>query len=78
MDSVFKAHRLTARSSYGAELLAASHGFDDGYPTIIMAVELRGGALPTWKFKEFREHGCVLVKVILTLDAEAVFKSITS
>ena len=40
IDSICKSHRLTIRSSYGAELLAASHGFDDSYPTIITLIEL--------------------------------------
>eukprot|EP00973_Karenia_brevis_P059237 8247578-Karenia_brevis.AAC.1 len=62
MDSVCKSHRLTIRSSYGAELLAASHGFDDDYPTIITAVELRDGVLPTGTLKDFRENGGVPLK----------------
>eukprot|EP00973_Karenia_brevis_P092083 12410677-Karenia_brevis.AAC.1 len=78
MDSVCKSHMLTIRSSCGAALLAASHGFDDTYPTIITAIKLRDGVLPTGKLKEFRERGGVSLKVILTLDAASVLKSITS
>eukprot|EP00973_Karenia_brevis_P075132 10437239-Karenia_brevis.AAC.1 len=53
MESVCKSHRLTIRASYGAELLAASYGLDDAYPTIITAVELRDGVLWTGNSRDF-------------------------
>ena len=45
LDSVCKSHRLTVRSSYGAEMLAAAHGYDDAYPTLLTLIELKQGVL---------------------------------
>ena len=78
LDSVCKSHRLTIRSSYGAELLAAAHGVDEAYPTLITIMELKYGVIPPEKLKLFREQGGVRLKVTLTLDAESVYKSLTS
>eukprot|EP00973_Karenia_brevis_P066457 9238092-Karenia_brevis.AAC.1 len=78
LDSVCKSHRLTLGSSYGAELLAASHGYDDAYPTIIATIEMRDGVLPAGMLKKIGNMGGVPLKVILTVDAESVFKSIAS
>eukprot|EP00973_Karenia_brevis_P078419 10888116-Karenia_brevis.AAC.1 len=47
LDSVCKSHRLTVRSSYGAELQSASHGYDDAYPTSVTIIEMQDGVLPT-------------------------------
>eukprot|EP00973_Karenia_brevis_P047917 6650191-Karenia_brevis.AAC.1 len=47
-------------------------------PPFITAVKLGDGVLLTGKLKDFREYGGVPLKVILTLDAESFFKSITS
>ncbi len=79
IDSICKSHRLTIRSSYGAELLAASHGFDDSYPTIVTLIELdRQWPLTPVELKTFREAGGWPMDVTLILDAESVFKSVTS
>ena len=79
IDSVCKSHRLTIRSSYGAELLAASHGYDDAHPTIVTLIELtRGTPVSAEELKNYREKGGWPMTVHLTLDAESVFKSITS
>jgi len=79
IDSVCNSHRLTIRSSYGAELLAASHGYDDAYPTIVTLIELmRGSPLSAEELKNYREKGGWPIQVYLTLDAESVFKSVTS
>ncbi len=78
LDSICKSHRLTIRSSYGAELLAASHGYDDAFPTIITLVELKQGVLTPRQLKDIREIGPTPIKVILTIDAEGVYKSLTS
>ncbi len=45
IESICKSHRLTVRSSYAAETLAAAHGLDDAYPTLITLHELRAGVL---------------------------------
>ena len=79
IDSICKSHRLTIRSSYGAELLAASHGFDDSYPTIITLIELtRGVPMQAEELKGYRENGGWPIDVTLTMDAESVYKSVTS
>ena len=78
LDSVCKSHRLTIRSSYSAEMLAASHGYDDAYPTLITLVELANGVMRPEQIKHFREYGGLSLKVMLTTDAESVYKSLTS
>jgi hypothetical protein len=78
LDSICKSHRLTIRSSYGAEMLAASHGFDDVFPSIITLLELKHGVLTPEQFKNVRENGNISIKVTLTTDAESVYKSLTS
>ena len=66
------------RSSYGAELLAASHGIDDAYPTIITMLELKRGILDRKTLRDYREKGDLPLTVILTIDAESVYKSLIS
>ena len=78
VDSICKSHRLTIRSSYGAEIIAATHGYEDSYPTLVTLVELRQGVLRTEALKKCREEGGLALKVTLTIDAESVYKSLTS
>ena len=78
IDSAAKSHRLTIRSSYGAELLGASHGFDDAYPTIMTLHELTHGVMKAEELKLFREKGGFPMKVNLVIDAESVYKSLSS
>ena len=80
LDSVCKSHRLTVRSSYGAEMLAAAHGYDDAYPTLLTLIELKQGVLKPETLKRYRETGGLnlVLKVTLTIDAEGVYKSLTS
>ena len=58
--------------------LAASHGYDDAFPTLVTLVELKNGVLRPEELKKYREEGGLALKVILTTDAESVFKSLTS
>ena len=78
LDSICKSHRLTIRSSYGAETLAAAHGFDDAYPTLVTLSELKHGVLTPLQLKQCREQGGLKLTIILTTDAESVYKSLTS
>jgi len=78
LESLCKSHRLTIRSSYGAETIAASHGFDASYPTVITLAELKHGVFKPEQLKQCREEGGLALKVVLTTDAESVFKSVTS
>jgi len=78
IDSVCKSHRLTIRSSYAAELLAAAHGYDDAYPSVVTIHELKKGPLTPAQLKDNRELGHLAVKVTLTMDAESVYKSLSS
>ena len=57
LESLCKSHRLTMRSSYGAETIAASHGFDASYPTLITLAELNYGTLKPEQVKLYREEG---------------------
>ena len=78
LDSICKSHRLIIRSSYGAEMLAFAHGYDDAYPTLITVAELKHGVIRPEELKKYREEGGLALKVILTTDAESVYKSLTS
>ena len=70
--------RLTIRSSYGAGLMAASHGYNDAFPTLVIPIELKYGILSAEELKGYRENGGIRLKIILTIDTESVFKSLTS
>ena len=59
-------------------MLAASHGYDDAYPTLVTLVELKHGVLKPEELKKYREEGGLALKVVLTTDAESVYKSLTS
>ena len=59
-------------------MLAAAHGLDDAYPTIVTLHELRTGVLKPEELKSIRERGGLCILVTLTTDAESVFKSLTS
>jgi hypothetical protein len=78
LESICRSHRLAIRSSYGAELLAASHGYEDAYPMLITLVELKYGKVRTEELKKFREEGGLKLQVNMTTDAESVYKSLTS
>ena len=77
IDSECKSHRLQVRSSYGAELLAAAHGTEDAFPTIVTLHECKHGVLSPEQLKHVREFGGLKIEVILTVDAESVYKSLT-
>ena len=78
LDSICKSHRLVIRSSYGAELLAATHGCEDAMPSLYALVEIKHGVMTPTALKDIREKGGLQLKVILTIDAESVYKSLTS
>ena len=78
LESICKSHKLTIRSSYAAETLSAAHGMDDAFPTIITLEEIRNGILTPEQLKFVREKGGIKFKVVLTTDAESVYKSLTS
>ena len=78
LDSICKSHRLTVRSSYGAEMLAGAHGLDDAWPTLVTLAELKHGTMKPEQLKLLREVGGLKFKVVLTTDAESMYKSLTS
>ena len=78
IESICKSHKLTIRSSYGAEALAAAHGVEDAYPSLITLMEIRQGVMTASQLKECREKGTLKLCVMLTIDAESVYKSLTS
>ena len=78
VDSQCKSHRLVVRSSYGAETLAAAHGVEEALPTLVTLHELRKGVMTAAQLKSFRERGGLEVEATLTVDAESVYKSLTS
>ena len=79
LDSVCKSHRLQVRSSYGAEILAAAHGLEDAFITLVTLHELANNRrLTPTQLKGIRETGGLCIHVTLTTDAENVYKSLTS
>ena len=64
--------------SYGAETIAASHGFDASYPALVNLVKLKFGVLRLERLKLYREDGGLALTAVLTTDAGFVFKPITS
>merc|ERR1712086_30635 len=78
IEACCKSHRLQVRSSYSAETLAAAHNLEDCYPTIVTLHELHAGPLAPTQLKNILEIGGLSIKVTLTIDAESVFKSLSS
>ena len=78
IESVCKSHRLQLRSSYGAETLGAAHGVEDAYPSLITLHELHKGRLTPEALKGIKERGGLCIKATLTVDAESVYKSLSS
>merc|ERR1712086_164194 len=78
IEACCKSHRLQVRSSYSAETLAAAHSLEDCYPTIVTLHELQAGPLTPTQLKNILEIGGLSIKVTLTIDAESVFKSLSS
>ena len=78
LDSICKSNRLVIRSSYGAELLAAAHGMEDAFPIVITLIEIANGVRKPEQIKQYREVGNLEFDVILAIDAEGVYKSLTS
>jgi hypothetical protein len=77
-EGLCKSHRLQVRSSYAAEALAAAHNLDECYPTLVTLHELQAGPLSPKALKDVREMGGLCIKVSLTIDAESVYKSLSS
>jgi len=77
IDTECQSHKLQIRSSYGAELLAAAHGVEHAFPTIVTLEECTHGVLKPEALKQLREQGGLRIDVTLTVDAESVFKSLT-
>ena len=46
-------------------MLAAAHGMDDAYPTLVTLSELKHGALSPADLKSYREKGGLRLQVIL-------------
>ena len=59
-------------------MLAAAHGLDEAYPTLITMHELKHGILKPEQLKNIREYGGIKIIVTLTTDAESVYKSLTA
>eukprot|EP00959_Pyramimonas_sp_CCMP1952_P330034 6910217-Pyramimonas_sp.AAC.1 len=78
IDAHCKSHRLQVRSSYSAGTLAAAHNSEDCYPTIVTLHELHAGPLTPTQLRNILELGGLSIKVILTIDAEYVFKPSSS
>eukprot|EP00959_Pyramimonas_sp_CCMP1952_P127474 2666354-Pyramimonas_sp.AAC.1 len=77
-DGLSKSHRLQVRSSYAAEALAAARNLDECSPALITLHELKAGALTPRQLRGMREVGGLAIEVSLTIDAESVYKSLSS
>ena len=78
LDAQSKSHRLRVNSSYGAEGLAAAHAVDEAYPSLITLHELQEGVLTPKQLRSVRENGGLKINADLTVDAESVYKSLSS
>ena len=78
VDTSCKSHRLRVNSSYGAEGLAAAHAVDEVYPTLVTMHEFKEGVLTPEELKLMREGGGLKVEATLTVDAESVYKNLSS
>ena len=86
IESICRSHKLTIRSSYGAEMLAAAHGGDEAYPTLITLREIKQGMISPEKLEALREEGVFdgsgngdpSFTVTLTTDAESVYTTLSS
>ena len=78
LDSLCKSHRLQVRSSYTVETLAAAHGLDDAYPTLVALHEVKKGIFTATQLKLIRELGGLCLKTSLTTDAERANKTLLS
>ena len=59
-------------------MLAAAHGFEDAFPTLVTLHELKHGQLTSEQLKDVKERGGLALLITLTTDAESVYKSLTS
>ena len=78
LESICKSHRLKVRSSYGAETLAAAHGLDDAFSSLVTLHELTFGVLRPHQLMKVREEGGLKIRTTLTTDAESLYKSLSS
>jgi len=76
LESLCKSHRLTIKTRFGSELIAAAHGLDDIYSTLVTIAELPHGRITAQQLKSIREHGGLPLEITLTTDSEDVYKSI--
>ena len=58
--------------------MAATQGIDDIYPTLITLEELHRGCFSESELRALKEKGGLKWTLILTIDAESVYKSTTS
>merc|ERR1712018_236578 len=63
VESMCKSHKLTIRSSYGAEALASAHGIDCAYPTLITIQEIKHGPMSAEQLKNVCGTGGLKLKV---------------
>eukprot|EP00959_Pyramimonas_sp_CCMP1952_P271680 5680117-Pyramimonas_sp.AAC.1 len=78
IDAYCRSRRLQVRSGYSAETLATAHNLEDCCPAIVILHELHAGPLTLTQLKDILELGGLSIKVALTIDAELVFKSVSS
>eukprot|EP00959_Pyramimonas_sp_CCMP1952_P154324 3228542-Pyramimonas_sp.AAC.2 len=77
IDAHCKSHRLQACSRYSADALAAADNLEDCYPAIVTLHALHAGPLTPTQLKDMHDMGCLSTKVILTMHAESVSKSLS-
>ena len=65
-------------SSYSTKILASAHNLEDSFPTIVALHELHAGPLTPTQRRGILEPGGLSIQVTMTIDAESVFKSLSS
>ena len=76
LESLSQTHKLVVRSTFGAELLAATSAVDNSYSIAITFHELGCGPLTADQAMRIREGGGCTVKMHLLIDAMSVFQAV--
>ena len=77
IESLSQSHKLVVRSTYAAELLAATSAMDVAFGIALTLHEFKQGCLNAWRAREIREQGGLKILVRLYLDAMSVYHSVT-
>jgi len=76
LDALSQSHKLAVRSTFGAELLAATSAVDHAFGIALTLHETEAGCLKPDEALQIRESGGLLIAIKLLIDAMSVYHSI--